>query len=113
MQNAYTVFRGLIERKDFDRSDFPIMIRLILGVSEPIGTTSLDRVIDFYSYIRVFGEHVGWELLDNCMGNPKKCGALYCDVGVRNARVARGCMTTLATVNFPRLHEAERRLPYR
>jgi len=105
MQNAYTVFRGLIERKDADSSDVS-MLHLILSLSEPIGTASQDRVLDFYGYRSVFGEHVGWELLDSCMGDPKKCGALYCDVGMRNARVAQVCMTTLATVKS-RLHEAE------
>ena len=97
MQNAYTVLRGRSELKDVDDFDFPT-ISLILNVFEPIGTTSQEFVIDFHKYIREFGEHVGWEFLDDLMGDPKKCGAWYCDVGVRNARVAQRYMTTLATV---------------
>ena len=101
MQNAYTILRGQIEREDIEISESSTL-HLILSVSEPMGAASKERVIDFYRYIRVFGEHVGWELLDYCMGDPKKCGALYCDVSVRNARVAQGCMKTLAPVK-PRL----------
>ena len=110
MQNAYTVLRGRSELKDVDYFDFPT-ISLILNVSEPIATASWDRVNDFHSYITVFGDHVGWGFLDNLMGDPKKCGALYCDIGVRNARVARGYMTTLATLN-PRLQVVKSELPY-
>ena len=95
MQNAYTVLRGRSELEDVDDSDFPT---LSIRISEPIGLVSEGRVIDFHRYMRVFGKHVGWEFLDNLMNDPKKCGALYCDVGVRNARVAQQYMTTLPHV---------------
>ena len=97
IQNAYTVLRGQSELKDVDGSDLSTML-LIISISEPIGPTSEERVIDFYRYIRALGKHVGWGFLDSLMGDPKKCGALYCDVGVRNARVAQRYMTTLAAV---------------
>ena len=108
MQNAYTVLRGWSELKNADASVifFPLA-PLILRVSEPIGTASGERVIDFYRYITVFGEHVGWEFLDDLMGDPERCGALYCDVGLRNARVAQQYMVTLATVQ-PRFRGAKR-----
>ena len=94
MQNAYTVLRGQSELKDVDTSGFPLIIR----ISEPIGLASEERIIDFYRYIRALEKRVGWEFLDTLMGDPKKCGALYCDVGVRNARVARRYMTNLVTM---------------
>ena len=111
MQNAYTVLRG---RKAHGSDSDPLFptITLILSVSEPIGAASLERVIDFYRCIRVFGKHVGWEFLDNLMGDPKKCGAWYCDVGVRNARVAQRYMTTLTTLK-PMLHVPKSGLRYR
>ena len=111
MQNAYTVLRGQSELEDVRDLDFPTIL-LILSVSEPTGTVSHERVNEFHLYIRVLGEHIGWEFLDNLMGDPKKCGALHCDVGVRNARVAQRCMTILATMK-PRLHVTKRERYYR
>ena len=101
MQNTYTVLRGGRELKDVDGYDsilsFPT-VPLVSRVSEPTRTTPQEHVIDFHRYITLFGEHVGWEFLDDLMGDPKKCGAWYCDFGVRNARVAQGYMTRLAIV---------------
>jgi len=95
VQDAYTVIRGQRELKG-NRLDW---LPLFLSVSTPIGTGLQRRVIDFCNHVVTFRERVGWEFLDNLMGDPKKCGSLYCDVGVRNARVAQRFMTTLAIVN--------------
>ena len=103
MQDAYTILRGASELKgDFNR----YLLDLTFGASKLVGTASMQLVANFEWYITRFQERVGWEPLDNIMGDPTKCGALYCDVGVRNARVARRYMTTLAAVK-PRLHVAK------
>jgi len=110
MQNVYTALRGLSQLND-DNSD-PIDPFLVSMFFEPIGTTSAERVTDFCRYITAFEDRAGWEFLDNLMGDPKKCGALYCDFGVRNARVAQRYMTTLATAK-PRLEVAKNGFRYR
>ena len=62
---------------------------------EPIGAASTLAVVDFQQCILTLGEFAGWELVDNFMADQKKCGALYCEVAIRNARIARLYMTTL------------------
>ena len=94
MQNAYTILRGASNRKQtymYPSDRFP----LILSISEPIGGASKQVVEDFQLYMVAFKACAGWEFLDDVMGDPKKCGALYCDVGTRNARIAQRYMTIL------------------
>ena len=111
MQNAFTILRGASQLSYEEEFSFPA-IRLILPVSEPIGAAAQKRVIDFHRYIITVSRTVDWALLDDLMGDPKKCGALYCDVGVRNARVVQRYMTKLATATL-RLRVARNELPDR
>ena len=55
--------------------------------------------------LRAFEERAGWEFLENLMSDPKKCGAFYCDVALRNARIAQHYMTTLTAAK----HDVEER----
>ena len=99
MQDAYT-----LHRKTSGREDPHILtidhIAAILSISEPIGGASKQVMDDFQLYIYIVGWQLGWEFLDNLMGDPKKCGALYCDVGTRNGRIARLYMTILADPKY-------------
>ena len=97
MQNAYTILRGASNLKD---SGFNGTLPgpLIFSVSEPIGSPSKQAVDDFQRYILGFVGLGGWKLLDNLMGDRRKCGALYCDGGIRHARISQQYMMTLAAV---------------
>ena len=99
MQDTYTLLR-----KTSGREDLPMLaidhLAAILSISEPIGGASKQVVDDFQLYIYVVGQQLGWEFLDNLVGDPKKCGALYCDVGTRNGRIARLYMTILADPKY-------------
>ena len=101
MQNAYTILRATSNLKDnWFTGDLPGP--LIFSVSEPIGSPSKQAVDDFQRYILGFVGLGGWKLLDDLMGDQRKCGALYCDVGLRHARVAQQYMTTLAAAKAAR-----------
>ena len=95
MQNAYTILREF-EVSDQDNFYVGDPLHLISSIPEPIVGASIQGVNDFLSYIQALGKRGGWEFVDNLMGDPKKCGALYCDVGIRNARIAQRYMATLA-----------------
>jgi len=100
MQNAYTILRGASNPGGVDTISPEGLLPLILSISEPIGHASKKVVDNFQRYISVVearaGWECGWEFLDNVMGDPMKCGVLYCDVGIRNARIAQRYMMTLA-----------------
>jgi len=97
MQNAYTVLREASYLKD-NWFGGALPGPLVFSVSEPTGSPSKQAVDDFQRYILGFVGLGGWRLLDDLMSDQRKCGALYCDVGIRHARVARQYMTNLAAV---------------
>ena len=108
MQNAYTILRARARNlSDDDRDPFytpptrRINLDIISAISgaiegDAIGGASMKIFEDIYDYITFFVARAGWEFLDNIMGDPKKCSALYCDVGIRNARIAQRYMMILA-----------------
>jgi len=116
MQNAYTVLREasqVIPELETNVDLYHSVFLLSLSVSEPIWATSTQRLDDFRDYIQILGETSGWEFVDNLMGDQKKCGALYCDIGIRNARVAHQYMTTLASVKPSSYHDVENSIYFR
>jgi len=86
MQNAYTAFHEALALGPWIPTP---------SFSQSIGPASTVAVDDFQHYIRTFAERAGLEFLETLMADEKKCGVLYCEVGIRNARVARLYMTTL------------------
>jgi len=87
MQNAYTILRGASNPEDiywhiYSRDRLP----LILRISEPIGSVSKEVVDEFQRYVGIVQARVGWEFLDNVMGDPRN--AVLCIVMLGYAMLA-------------------------
>jgi len=95
MQDAYTIICEANSQSTQRNAGVPF--RLVLSVLN-IQSVSKQALHDFQEYIVGFEKVAGWEFSDNPMGDENKCGALYCNVGVRNAGIVHQYMSILAGV---------------